>query len=123
MAIGKSFYEEYVVGPDNVEGSIPGISRLANDDILAVYMSPGEIKGVLSSDNGRTWDWERRYILFRGTDHAQHSPQSVLLSDGSILTVVMHPVTYTWGDGETRGNLIGLSNVSIVIWSPSATSI
>ena len=105
---------------------------LPDGRILMTYAARiGELEGrtyhgheaVFSHDNGRTWDWERRYILFRGTDHAQHSPQSVLLSDGSILTVVMHPVTYTWGDGETRGNLIGLSNVSIVIWSPSATSI
>lgn len=95
--------------------------------ILMTYAARiGELDGrtyhgheaVFSHDNGRSWDWERRYILFRGTDHAQHSPQSVLLSDGRVLTVVMHPVSYTWRDRDTKGNLIGLSNVSVVIWSP-----
>ena len=100
---------------------------LRDGRILMTYAARiGELEGrtyhgheaVFSYDNGRTWDWQRRFILFRGTDHAQHSPQSVLLSDGRVLTVVMHPVSYTWRDDETRGNLIGLSNVSVVIWSP-----
>ena len=86
----------------------------------------GELEGrlyhgheaVFSHDNGRTWDWEHRYILFRGTDGAQHSPQSVLLSDGRVLTVMMHPVSFTWKDNDTKGNLIGLSNISVVLWSP-----
>jgi len=30
----------------------------------------------------------------------------------------MHPMSYTWADKETTGNLIGVSNVSVVIWSP-----
>jgi hypothetical protein len=40
-----------------------------------------------------------------------HSPQSVALADGRVLTVVMHPVNYTWrgaaGPGEARGTPIG----------------
>ena len=90
MAIGKSFYEEYVVGPDNVEGSIPGISRLANDDILAVYMSPGEIKGVLSSDNGRTW--EDPFLIVKGDDIGDPSllatENRVLLNYSSVESIV-----------------------------------
>lgn len=95
--------------------------------ILMTYAARiGELEGrlyhgheaVFSHDNGRTWDWEHRYILFRGTDGAQHSPQSVLLSDGRVLTVMMHPVSFTWKDNDTKGNLIGLSNISVVLWSP-----
>ena len=72
---------------------------------------------VLSHDNGRTWDWTRRFILFRGgADYSQHSPRSVMLDDGSVLTVFMHPVSYSWADEDTRGNLIGISNVSVIIW-------
>ena len=75
-------------------------------------------EAVFSHDNGRTWDWEHRYILFRGTHGSQHSPQSVLLSNGRVLTVVMHPMSYTWADRETKGNMIAFSNVSAVIWQP-----
>ena len=95
--------------------------------ILMTYAARvGEIDGrlyngheaVFSHDNGRTWDWERRYVIFRGTSGSQHSPQSVLLADGRVLTVVMHPVSYSWADKETTGNLIAVSNVSMVIWTP-----
>ncbi len=75
-------------------------------------------EAVFSHDHGRTWEWARRIILFRGTTGEMHSPQSVLMGDGQVLTVVMHPVSYTWRDAEARGNLIGLSHVSAVIWQP-----
>lgn len=95
--------------------------------ILMTYAARiGELDGktyhgheaVFSHDHGQTWDWGRRYILFRGTDGAMHRPQSVLLSDGRVLTVVMHPISFTWKDEQTQGNLIGISQVSTVIWLP-----
>lgn len=95
--------------------------------ILMTYAARiGELDGqlyhgheaVFSHDHGKTWDWARRLILFRGTDGTMHSPQSVLLSNGRVLTVVMHPVSYTWRDEQAKGNLIGISNVSVVIWQP-----
>jgi len=95
--------------------------------ILMTYAARlGEIEGrsyhgheaVFSHDHGKTWDWEHRYILFRGTEGGQHSPQSVLLSDGRVLTVVMHPTSFSWKDEDTTGNVIALSQVSVVIWSP-----
>lgn len=95
--------------------------------ILMTYAARlGELDGLLyhgfeavfSHDNGRTWDWPRRYILFRGTDGSMHSPQSVLMDDGRILTAVMHPTSYTWRDADARGNLWALSNISVVIWQP-----
>jgi len=95
--------------------------------ILMTYAARlGELDGrlyhgheaVFSHDHGKTWDWERRYILFRGIVGAMHSPQSVVLSNGKVLTVVMHPISYSWKDKDTQGNITALSNVSIVIWKP-----
>ena len=116
--------------------------RLADDRILLTYaVRLGEIDGqlyhgheaVLSHDHGQTFDWAHRFVLFRGTDGAMHSPQSVQLplspgtADPRILTVVMHPISYTWRgdeDAQTTGtaNLTGLSNVSCVVWSPGDRS-
>ncbi len=95
--------------------------------ILMTYAARlGEVDGllyhgheaVISHDDGQTWDWPRRYILFRGTDGGMHSPQSILLDDGRVFTIVMHPVSYTWRDKEAKGNLTALSNISAVIWQP-----
>lgn len=100
---------------------------LPDGRILMTYAARlGELDGrlyhgheaVISYDHGKTWDWKRRFILFRGTDGAMHSPQSVLMDDGRVFTIVMHPVSYTWRDRQTQGNLIALSNVSAVIWKP-----
>ena len=100
--------------------------NLPDGRILMTYAARiGELEGrtyhgieaVMSHDFGRTWDWEHRYILFRGTDGCMHSPQSVLLSDGRILTVLMHGTSYSWNDGTVEGNLILLSHVNVVIWS------
>jgi len=53
------------------------------------------IEAVFSHDNGQTWDWQHRYILYRGRDLYMHSPQSVLLSDGRVLTVLMEHINFT----------------------------
>ncbi len=101
--------------------------RFPDGRILMTYAARlGELDGrlyhgheaVISHDHGKTWDWERRYILFRGVDGTMHSPQSVLLNDGRVFTIVMHPVSYTWRDKQAKGNLIAISNVSAVIWKP-----
>ena len=75
------------------------------------------IEAVVSHDNGKTWDWEHRYILFRGTEGCMHSPQSALLSDGRVLTTLMHATGFSWNDGTVEGNLISLGHVNAVIWS------
>ena len=74
------------------------------------------VEAVMSHDLGKSWDWEHRYILFRGTDGCMHSPQSVLFSDGRILTALMHVTSYSWNDGTVEGNLIRLGHVPVVIW-------
>ena len=75
-------------------------------------------EAVFSHDHGRTWEWERRFILFRWPDGSMHSPQSVRLDDGRVLTVIMHHTSYTWRDKQTHGNLLAMSHVSVVIWEP-----
>ena len=75
-------------------------------------------EAVIRCDHGKTWSRERRFILFRSTDGAMHRPQSVLMDNGRVFTVFIHPVSYTWHDAQTKGNLIALSNLLAVIWQP-----
>ncbi|MAV33870.1 MAG: hypothetical protein CMJ59_00295 [Planctomycetaceae bacterium] len=101
--------------------------RLADGRLVMTYGARiGELDGrdyqgieaVISHDHGRTWDWERRYILFRGTSSHMQSPQSVVLSDGRILTCFMHHVDFPWAtDEDRRGKLRYVSQVAVVIWS------
>jgi len=76
------------------------------------------IEAVISHDHGRTWDWERRYILFRGTSSHMQSPQSVVLSDGRILTSFMYHTDFPWAtEEEKKGKLRYVSQVAVVTWS------
>ncbi len=100
---------------------------LENGDILLTYAARiGELDGhtyhgieaMLSHDNGKTWDWENKFILFRWPNcEAMHSPISAQLSDGRILTVFMHPADAGryWNDGPGP---TGIGHTSVVIWSP-----
>ena len=98
---------------------------LDNDDILMTYAARiGELDGrtyhgieaVLSHDDGKTLDWQNRFIVFRWPAHqSMHSPESVQLSDGRILTVFMHPGPGRyWNDGPGATDI---GHVSAVIWS------
>ena len=107
---------------------------LPNGDILMTYIARiGELDGmtyrgteaVLSHDHGKTWDWEHRYILFRWHTQQMHSPDSILLSDGRILTIFQHDHTASWNNregawdsGKWTGGTNMVGNVSVVIWSP-----
>ena len=98
-------------------------------------------EAVVSDDNGRTWDWEGRYILYRSNDPTMHSPRTVVLKDGRLLTCFMHHITCTWTDMPERlpydwtseiglpaetspkinnanagANLLLLGQISAVIW-------
>ncbi len=70
-----------------------GLVTLRNGDILMTYAARmGElyhgIEAVLSSDHGKTWDWDSRFVLFRWAMHqSMHSPVSVELADGRILPI------------------------------------
>ena len=107
-----------------------GLILLADGRILLTYVVRiGELDGltyhgveaVVSNDHGVTWDWERRYILCRWPHPSTHSPQSVCLSDGRILTVFMHDTRYSWTDLDghpyrDKLTLGHLAHVSVVIW-------
>ena len=100
-------------------------------------------EAAVSSDNGRTWDWEERYILYRSNDPTMHSPRTVALNDGRLLTCFMHHITCSWTDMPERlpfnwtneiglssekspginnrnagANLLLMGQISAVIWSP-----
>lgn len=112
------------------------LKTLSDGRILMTYAARiGELEGmsyhgieaVLSRDNGVTWDWEGRYILFRSDGPSTHSPESVELSDGRIFTILMHGQNYSWdcrqegsqwNEGKWKGYLNFLGNVSAVIWTP-----
>ena len=42
----------------------------------------------------------------------------VLMDNRQVLTVMMHPISYSWRDENAKGNLIDISNVSVVIRKP-----
>jgi hypothetical protein len=105
------------------------LRRLPDGRLLLTYAARiGELEGlsyhgieaVLSHDSGKTWDWAERYVLFRWPmNQTMHSPGSVALSDGSVLTTFQHDATYSWDDGSVGAmshKMIG--NVSAVIWRP-----
>ncbi len=98
---------------------------LPNGDILLTYaVRSGELDGqayhgieaVLSHDNGKTWDWPNRYYLFRWDMMvSMHSPQSVRLGNGRILTVFLYHYNASWG----KRILPAAQNIGIVdaiIW-------
>lgn len=77
------------------------------------------IEAVLSHDNGRTWDWDNRFILFRWAMHqAMHSPDSLELADGRILTLFTYHYHPSWGKGALGAPGYALGMTSAVIWSP-----
>ena len=60
------------------------LCRLPDGRLLLTYAARvGEIDGVLyhghecvvSHTHGETWDWEHRFVVFRGVDGAQVRPQ------------------------------------------------
>jgi len=99
---------------------------LANGDILLTYaVRMGDLDGflyhgieaVLSHDNGKTWGWDSRFILFRWPMHqTMHSPVSVQLSDGRILTVFLYTYDAPWGKGAIGLENLGLCNA--LFWNP-----
>ena len=77
------------------------------------------IEAVLSRDNGKTWDWDRRFILFRWAMHqSMHSPQSIELADGRILTVFGYHYDARWNEGPLGAPGYPLGITSAVLWSP-----
>jgi hypothetical protein len=105
------------------------LRRLPDGRLLLTYASRiGELEGmpyhgieaVLSRDHGKNWDWNRRYILYREmSGQLTHSPGSVALSDGTILTTFLHTKGYSWDDGTVGPkSQKTIGNVSAVVWRP-----
>ena len=98
---------------------------LPDGNILLTYAARiGELDGlpyhgieaVLSRDDGRTWDWANRYFLFRWDMMASmHSPQSILLSDGRIMTVFLYHYDAPWGKRLIPAAL-NIGMVDAVFW-------
>ena len=75
------------------------------------------IEAVLSRDGGRTWSWDRRFVLFRWAMHqSMHSPVSIELSDGRIFTLFLYHYDAPWNKGSFDSAVLG--STSAVIWSP-----
>ena len=75
------------------------------------------IEGVLSHDHGQTWDWQNRFIIFRWLPgEGVHSPISVQLADGRILTVFQHDEAGRYNRNGAAGRA-NIGRVSMVIWS------
>ena len=101
---------------------------LKNGDILLTYAARmGELDGclyhgieaVLSHDDGRTWDWDNRFILFRWAMHqSTHSPVSIELTDGKILTLFGYHYDAKWGDGTLGADGYPLGMTDALFWSP-----
>ena len=78
------------------------------------------IEGVISRDHGRTWDWDQRFTLFRWAMHqTMHSPCSLELEDGRILTLFLYHYGAQWGNTVVGGPSRTLGITSAVIWSPT----
>lgn len=99
---------------------------LPNGDILMTYATRmGELDGqvyhgieaVLSHDHGKTWDWANRYYLFRwAMMTSMHSPQSVVLSDGRVLTVFLYNYDAPWGK-RVLPEALNIGLVNAIFWS------
>lgn len=91
----------------------------------------GGVEAVVSYDNGRTWDWDGRYILFRCPQGFKlFNPRTVMLNDGRLMTAIQNSESHTWSDikreevpdawGECSGvplvNHLGLGSLRVVIW-------
>ena len=101
--------------------------RLKDGRILLTYAARmGELDGqmyhgieaVVSRDHGRTWDWDKRFILFRWAMHqTMHSPCSLQLKDGRILTLFLYHYGARWGESRVGGSGRTVGITSAVIWS------
>ena len=99
---------------------------MPNGDILLTYAARmGELDGmvyhgieaVISRDHGKTWNWAQRYYLYRWSIHASmHSPQSVLLSDGRILTVFLYHYDAPWGK-RILSAALNIGMIDAIYWS------
>lgn len=72
-------------------GYPPQMIKLHNGSILCVYgqrKTPYSIRGVISRDNGRTWDTDKIFTIYEWSDEPDMGyPSSLEVAPGEILTV------------------------------------
>jgi hypothetical protein len=55
MASSGPFYQEITLEPEIIGGSVPGVARMPNGDIVAVWIDGENMMGARSSDAGASW--------------------------------------------------------------------
>jgi hypothetical protein len=77
--------------PTGIKGYPAQMIKLHNGDILCVYghrWQPYSIRGVLSHDNGTSWDIENTFTIYEWEDKPDMGyPSSLEIEPGEILTV------------------------------------
>ena len=66
MAHTESYYQELTLDPELIGGSVPGIARMPDGDMLAVWQSSQRVLGARSADAGSTWS--RAQVLVDSAD-------------------------------------------------------
>jgi hypothetical protein len=110
-------------GPSNVNAAANDWPAMGSMVEYLDRQSVGSAKrGVLSNDHGKTWDWDNRFILFRWAMHqTMHSPCSLELADGRILTLFLYHYDAQWGKKDAGGPSRTLGITSAVTWSPKTS--
>lgn len=98
---------------------------LSTGDLLLTYaVRMGQLDGkvshgiecVVSHDQGETYDWNHKYIVARFDNALAHSPSSIQLGDGRILTTYMDDIVGSWVDDGSNTSVHALGKVSSTIW-------
>ena len=55
MASSGPFYQELTLEPEIIGGAVPGVARMPNGDILAIWSDTENVLGARSSDAGVSW--------------------------------------------------------------------
>ena len=55
MASSGPFYQEITLEPEIIGGAVPGVARMPNGDILAIWSDTENVLGARSSDAGVSW--------------------------------------------------------------------
>ena len=55
MVHKEPYYQELTLDPELIGGSVPGIARMPDGDVLAVWQSSQRVLGARSADAGATW--------------------------------------------------------------------
>ena len=116
MAHTESYYQESTLDPELIGGSVPGIARLPDGNVLAVWKSSQRVLGARSADAGATWRRaqvlvdradgdvallaaERRVVLqYTGAESTQeHAGEAPRYATSALYHVVSRDRGRSWG--------------------------